>query len=162
MLAAWLRMKYPQWFQGALAASAPILFFEGYVDPYAYDDIATEVFYKADPNCPASMKNGFDLLSQLQSDPTSYAKIAEIFNLCTVPTSAAGVISLSSTVNSALGTMVMVDYPYPTSFIEPLPAWPVNFACQQAAEAKASHAADPLADLYAMAAAGNVFYNYNN
>jgi lysosomal Pro-X carboxypeptidase len=108
------------------------------------------------------MKNGFELLSQLQSDPTSYAKIAEIFNLCSVPSSAAGVIALSSTVNSALGTMVMVDYPYPTSFIEPLPAWPVNFACQQAAEAKASHATDPLADLYAMAAAGNVFYNYNN
>jgi len=62
MLAAWLRMKFPQWFQGALAASAPILFFDGYVDPFAYDDIATGIFAKADPDCPASMKAGFDLL----------------------------------------------------------------------------------------------------
>jgi lysosomal Pro-X carboxypeptidase len=75
------------------------------------------------------MKAGFDLLDQLKSDSTSYAKIAEIFNLCTVPTSAVDIMTLSGTVNSALGTMVMVDYPYPTSFIEPLPAWPVNNAC---------------------------------
>jgi lysosomal Pro-X carboxypeptidase len=63
MLSAWLRMKYPQWFQGALAASAPILFFDGYVDPYAYDDIATDIYRQADENCPVSIKNGWNLLT---------------------------------------------------------------------------------------------------
>lgn len=48
MLSAWLRMKYPHVFQGALAASAPILFFDGYVSPNAYDDIATADYQKAD------------------------------------------------------------------------------------------------------------------
>jgi lysosomal Pro-X carboxypeptidase len=65
MLAAWLRMKFPNWFQGALAASAPILFFDGYVDPDAYDNIAASDYAKADPECPLSIKGGFDLLSQL-------------------------------------------------------------------------------------------------
>ena len=48
MLSAWLRMKFPHVFQGALAASAPILFFDGYVSPNAYDDIATDDYRKAD------------------------------------------------------------------------------------------------------------------
>jgi pimeloyl-ACP methyl ester carboxylesterase len=73
MLSAWLRMKYPQWFQGALAASAPILFFDGYVDPYAYDDIATGVYAKADANCPVSIKNGWDKLFEIKNDPSYYA-----------------------------------------------------------------------------------------
>jgi pimeloyl-ACP methyl ester carboxylesterase len=62
MLAAWLRMKYPQWFAGALAASAPILFFEGYVSEYAYYDLCTEDFRKYDETCPVMIKEGFDLL----------------------------------------------------------------------------------------------------
>lgn len=36
MLAAWMRMKYPQHIQGAIASSAPILWFEGATDPSAF------------------------------------------------------------------------------------------------------------------------------
>ena len=68
MLSAWLRMKYPHVFQGALAASAPILFFEGSVDPNAYDDIATQDFAKADPECPKIIKLGFEQLQGLRDD----------------------------------------------------------------------------------------------
>lgn len=27
--------------------------------------------------------------------------------------------------------MAMADYPYPASFLEPMPAWPVNLACNK-------------------------------
>ena len=67
MLSAWLRMKYPHVFQGALAASAPILFFDGYVDPNAYDDIATSDYRKADEQCPDMIKAGFEQLAELRS-----------------------------------------------------------------------------------------------
>lgn len=62
--------------------------------------------------------------------------------------------------DSSLGSMVMVNYPYPTSFLTPLPAWPVTAACESAMSAMEEHEGDPKASLYAIAAAGNVYYNY--
>ena len=132
MLSAWLRMKYPHVFQGALAASAPILFFDGYVSPNAYDDIATSDFAKADAQCPVMIKAGFEQLADLREQEESYEDLATLFNLCEVPAGPAEVQSLIDTLESSLGTMAMVDYPYPTSFVEPLPAWPVTYSCSQA------------------------------
>jgi len=135
MLSAWLRMKYPHVFAGALAASAPILFFDGYVDPNAYDDIATNDFRKADEQCPTLIKAGFDQLLDLRGQPNAYPEVAKIFNLCAVPKGPVEIESLIGTLNGSLGTMAMVDYPYPTSFVEPLPAWPVNVSCSEAKKA---------------------------
>ena len=160
MLSAWLRMKYPHVFQGALAASAPILFFDGYVSAYAYDDIATDDFRQADADCPTFIHSGFTQLADLADDSSSYQAISEIFNLCAVPEGPAEVQSLISTIDGSLGTMAMVDYPYPTNFVEDLPAWPVTASCTAAREAYEAHVGSPYQNLYAIAAAGNVYYNY--
>lgn len=66
---------------------------------------------------------------QLTYVPESYESIKEIFGLCQAPQSRDDVTTLIGTVNESLGTMAMVDYPYPTNFVNPLPAWPVNESC---------------------------------
>jgi hypothetical protein len=52
--------------------------------------------------------------------------------LCTPPVTGDDIDSIIGFVNGALGTMAMVNYPYPTDFINPMPAWPVNEACKAA------------------------------
>ena len=77
-----------------------------------------------------------------------------------MPSGAAEVESLISTLNDSLGTMAMVDYPYPTNFVEPLPAWPVTAACTSAKTAYEGAKGDAYQALYAIEAAGATFYNY--
>jgi lysosomal Pro-X carboxypeptidase len=70
MMAAWMRMNYPHIVQGALASSAPIRYFEGSVSPYAYNEVATDAFAKADPNCPNTIRKAFQILDEWKSDST--------------------------------------------------------------------------------------------
>jgi len=43
-----------------------------------------------------------------------------------------------------------------------MPAWPVNYSCDQAKIAYDAHKSDQYTALYSIAAAGSVYYNYNN
>lgn len=53
--------------------------------------------------------------------------------------------------------MAMVNYPYPTDFVGSLPAWPVNYSCEQADAVKPN---DFFGYIQALYAASNVFTNY--
>jgi lysosomal Pro-X carboxypeptidase len=57
-------------------------------------------------------------------DPTKYQNVKDIFNLCDVPTAPENITQLIGTLSDSLGTMAMVNYPYATNFVMPLPAWP--------------------------------------
>lgn len=40
--------------------------------------------------------------------------------------------ALIDEISDSLGTMAMVNYPYETNFVNPLPAWPQQAACKMA------------------------------
>jgi lysosomal Pro-X carboxypeptidase len=158
MLAAWLRMKFPHTFQGALASSAPILFFEGSVSPYAYNEVATSSFAKYDASCPDIIRKGFGTLVAWRDTPENYAAVGKAFNMCTPPKIPAEIDGIIGFVNGALGTMAMVNYPYATDFINPMPPWPVNEAC---AVAMKVDLIDDYAYLVALQNATSIYYNYS-
>jgi hypothetical protein len=66
------------------------------------------------------------------NDPTKYQMLHDIFNLCSVPKSPAEITNLIETLSDSIGTMAMVNYPYPTNFINSLPAWPQQVGCDRA------------------------------
>jgi pimeloyl-ACP methyl ester carboxylesterase len=134
MLAAWIRMKYPQTFQGALAASAPILYFKDApsASPDAFSEIATADFAGVfnDSRCSLGIKEGFELLMDLKNRPDDWAQLSEIFNTCDQIDSAEKIQNLYEHLSNGFLYMAMTDYPYPSAFLEPMPAWPVNASCQ--------------------------------
>lgn len=133
MLSAWMRMKYPNQFQGALAASAPILWFQGVINPNIWSDIASHVVRKqGGQQCFDLYKDGLYDLHQVVYDASKWIEVGQIFSTCQAPETPADVQQLIGTVYDGLQAMVQVNYPYATSFEAPLPAWPNTQACAAA------------------------------
>jgi lysosomal Pro-X carboxypeptidase len=76
MLAAWLRMKYPSMFQGALASSAPVLWFNGTITNTAYTQVASRVIkQQGGDECYDMYSKGFYDLTNMKYDQSKYAQI---------------------------------------------------------------------------------------
>jgi hypothetical protein len=87
MLAAWLRMKYPQTFQGAFASSAPILYFKGAptAPENAFNDIISEAFGNRSLACNRTIKRGFEMMENIRNDSSrkvDWGAMATAFNTC--------------------------------------------------------------------------------
>ena len=75
MLASWLRMKFPETFQGAIASSAPILYFKGKTEPNAFYRVVTDAYRKADQQCPAKVQKVQAMLMEHASEKSLYGLI---------------------------------------------------------------------------------------
>lgn len=85
MLAGWLRQKYPQTFQGALAASAPSLYFQGApsAPEDAYGEICTDTFRKSLDKAPELIRESFEVMMDSKTRSDTWAQLDSIFNTCT-------------------------------------------------------------------------------
>lgn len=166
MLSAWMRLKYPNQVQGALASSAPILWFNGTINPNTWDNIAADVVKnKGSLNCWGRMKFGFYDLTSLAYDKFKWPTLKEKFNMCKAPTSPEDMNTFIALLQDTIESMVQVNYPYA---VGSLPAEPVATFCAivdtitAEAEAKAPEASAisvfDYVNIDALVAAANVVW----
>jgi len=155
MLSAWFRMKYPWHVDGSLAASAPILQFEGTgVSQWIFNELITDDFTNADPQCSSGVRKAFEQILEMGESSSGLQDLTEIFKTCTPLENMDDVNNyLINWLETGIGFLAMVDYPYPANFLEPLPAWPVNVFCDEMV--MGDEAVESLANAIA------VYYNYS-
>lgn len=156
MLASWFRMKYPNIVQGSLAASAPIWMFGDMTPCDTYYKTVTEDFKKANEQCAVNVKNSWKVIDDFGSNDAGRQFLTNTLKLCKPLTSMKNISDLKDWLYNTYGNLAMVDYPYPATFLEPLPGWPIKEVCSHLSDSVAS----PQQLMTSLAAALNVYYNY--
>ena len=130
MLAAWFQVKYPHLVLGSLAASAPVDIYPGEHKEQEFFDAGMYVYGKfGSSNCESWIRQALTRMGQLGLTKAGRTLMAHEFQTCRPISKPIDVDRLILYVNGALSTMAMVDYPFPASFVTPMPANPVKYAC---------------------------------
>lgn len=131
MLAAYFREKYPHLVAGAIAASAPVHMFPGMTPCDAYYRIVTSAF-KIDGSlqCVTNVRSSWSTLRTFASNATNADWLHKTWNLCDPLKNATDVQELLDFLQSMYETLAMVNYPFASDFLVPLPAYPVRVVCQ--------------------------------
>ncbi|GLT31109.1 hypothetical protein SLA2020_058700 [Shorea laevis] len=84
MLASWFRLKYPHIAIGALASSAPILYFDNIplTPPGGYYSVVTNDFKEASETCYQTIRNSWSVIDDVASRPDGLAYLSQKFNTC--------------------------------------------------------------------------------
>ncbi|XP_061355173.1 uncharacterized protein LOC133299703 [Gastrolobium bilobum] len=152
MLAAWFRMKYPHVAIGALASSAPILQFMDLVSPDIFDSIITQDFRGESENCYKVLKGSWQLIEDTANKHGGLELLRKSFRICK---NDIGAGDLEDWLQTALVYTAMTDYPTPSNFLNPLPAYPVRKMCEAIDSSVTEN--NTFSKLYA---AANIYYNY--
>uniref|UniRef100_A0A5B6ZY97 Putative lysosomal Pro-X carboxypeptidase-like n=1 Tax=Davidia involucrata TaxID=16924 RepID=A0A5B6ZY97_DAVIN len=153
MLAAWFRLKYPHVTIGALASSSPILNFENITSPYSFNNIITQDFRSESENCYKVIKGSWQQIEDTANQPGGLEILQKTFKICKNYINAE---SLEDWLYTAYVYTAMTDYPSPSNFLNPLPAYPVKEMCKAIDNPTAGN--DIFVKLYG---AANIYYNYS-
>ncbi|KAL3828521.1 hypothetical protein ACJIZ3_017323 [Penstemon smallii] len=83
MLASWFRLKYPHIALGALASSAPILYFDNITTPHnGYYSIVSKVFKGTSENCYKTIQKSWSEIDKVASKTNGLAFLSRKFKTC--------------------------------------------------------------------------------
>ncbi|XP_076371488.1 lysosomal Pro-X carboxypeptidase isoform X2 [Tachypleus tridentatus] len=125
MLSAWLRLKYPHIVIGALSSSAPLLQFTGLTPCGIFSEIVTKDFVQVSPTCVQLIKDSWIAVRRVGKTDKGLKWLTTRFNLCSSLTHES-LEDFISWLKETWQFLAMTDYPYPTSFLVPLPAYPIK------------------------------------
>ncbi|CAH1969985.1 unnamed protein product [Acanthoscelides obtectus] len=132
MLSAWLRMKYPASIVGAIASSAPIWQFQDLVPCDNFYRITTTVYnVVGGSTCVDNIARSWKDIKRLARNDTGKANITKILSLCKPLKTDGDITDLISYLSEIYINLAMVNYPYPTNFLAPLPAHPIREFCSR-------------------------------
>ncbi|KAI5666471.1 hypothetical protein M9H77_16324 [Catharanthus roseus] len=117
MLAAWFRLKYPHIAMGALASSAPLLYFDNITPQDGYYSTVTKDFKEVSKSCYRTIKKGWSIIDRVASStPNGLFILSQRFNTCQNLSKA---IVLKDFLNDIYSVAAQYDEPpdYPVSKI---------------------------------------------
>ncbi|XP_010493391.1 PREDICTED: lysosomal Pro-X carboxypeptidase-like [Camelina sativa] len=82
MLAAWFRLKYPHIALGALASSAPLLYFEDTRPKFGYYYIITKVFKETNMRCYNTIRKSWKEIDKVAAKPNGLLILGKKFKTC--------------------------------------------------------------------------------
>ncbi|GLT51281.1 hypothetical protein SLA2020_247010 [Shorea laevis] len=84
MLASWFRLKYPHIAIGALASSAPVLYFDNITltPSGGYYSVVTTDFKEASETCYQTIRNSWSVIDDVASQPHGLANLSRMFRTC--------------------------------------------------------------------------------
>ncbi|CAL8114286.1 unnamed protein product [Orchesella dallaii] len=134
-LTAYLRMKYPHVVQGGIASSAPLFMDDSMCE--VFDQSLNSVFSDQSPLCSELIRKSWIAINNLSGTDDGMKWLTSHWKLCDPLTSIENVTMLKSMLIDqtyilyTLGLMGMGNYPYPypTTFLQDLPANPVKEFC---------------------------------
>ncbi|XP_076065811.1 lysosomal Pro-X carboxypeptidase [Oratosquilla oratoria] len=131
MLAAWFRMKYPHIVEGAIAASAPILQFEGITPCEKFGQVVTKDFAEASKECADIIRRSWKTIDEVVKAKKGYEWLSDAWQLCKPVKTKEDIVDLKDYLTNVWTNLAMVEYPYPASFLAPLPAYPIKTVCNE-------------------------------
>jgi lysosomal Pro-X carboxypeptidase len=82
MLAAWMRLKYPHVISGAIASSAPILWFEDLTPVDSFERIVTNNFRAASQSCVNAINSSWAAIDEVVGKDGGVEALARTFKVC--------------------------------------------------------------------------------